>query len=89
MRHFILAAAIAAHPFGVRKAAVTTALIALASFAHAGLTRDLRAVAVAVDLTAVATAANDDLRPAAGAHKQAAGGRHRQSPSMPKRYRRD
>lgn len=88
MRHFILATAIAAHPFGVRKAAVTTALIALASFAHAGLTRDLRAVAVAVDLTAVATAANDDLRPAAGAHKKAAGGRHRQSPSMPKRYRR-
>jgi hypothetical protein len=80
MRHFILATAIAA---------VTTALIALASFAHAGLTRDLRAVAVAVDLTAVATAANDDLRPAAGAHKKAAGGRHRQSPSMPKRYRRD
>jgi hypothetical protein len=89
MRHFILAAAIAAHPFGVREAAVPTALIALAGHAHAGLTCDLRAVAVAVDLAAVATAANDDLRPAAGAHKQAAGGRHRQSPSMPKRYRRD
>ncbi|MBB5498723.1 hypothetical protein HDG37_002937 [Paraburkholderia sp. MM5384-R2] len=89
MRHFILAAAIAAHPFGMREAAVTTALIALAGHAHAGLACDLRTVTVAVDLAAVATAANDDLRPAAGAHKQAAGGRHRQSPSMPKRYRRD
>ncbi|MDH6147467.1 hypothetical protein OKW46_001538 [Paraburkholderia sp. WSM4179] len=89
MRHFILAAAIAAHPFGMREAAVTTALIAPAGHADAGLTCDLRTVTVAVDLAAVATAANDDLRPAAGAHKQAAGGRHRQSPSMPKRYRRD
>lgn len=89
MRHFILATAVAAHPFGMREAAVTTALIALAGHAHAGLACDLRTVTVAVDLAAVATAANDDLRPAAGAHKQAAGGRHRQSPSMPKRYRRD
>ncbi|WP_429443258.1 hypothetical protein [Paraburkholderia youngii] len=61
---------------------MTTALIALAGHAHAGLTRELRPVAVAVDLAAVATAANDDLRPAAGAHKQAAGGRNRQSPSI-------
>ncbi|MGF6292837.1 hypothetical protein QFZ98_004698 [Paraburkholderia youngii] len=89
MRHFVLAAAIAAHPLGMREAAMTTALIALAGHAHAGLTRELRTVAVEVDLAAVATAANDDLRPAAGAHKQAAGGRNRQSPSMPKRYRRD
>jgi hypothetical protein len=87
MRHFILAAAIAAHSFGVRKPAMTTALIALSGLAHAGLTGDLRAVAVAVDLAAVATAANDDLRPATGAHKEAACGRHRQSPSMPMRYR--
>ncbi|BFG79942.1 hypothetical protein PTKU46_79760 [Paraburkholderia terrae] len=59
MRHFILAAAIAAHSFGVRKPAMATALIALSGLAHAGLTGDLRAVAVAVDLAAVATAAND------------------------------
>jgi hypothetical protein len=89
MRHFIPATAIAAHSFGMRKAAMATALIALAGHAHADLTRDLSAVAVAVDLAAIATAANDDLRPAAGAHKEAACGRHRQSPSMPKRYRRD
>jgi hypothetical protein len=87
MRHFILAAAIAAHPLGVRKPAVATALIALSGLAQAGLARILRAAAVAVDLAAVATAANDDLRPAAGAHKEAACGRHRQSPSMPMRYR--
>jgi hypothetical protein len=37
MRHFIVPAAIAAHPFGVRKSAVATALIALAGLAHAGL----------------------------------------------------
>src|ERR1700691_5685555 len=42
-------------------------------------------VAVAVDLAAVATAANDDLSPATGAHKQTACGRHRQTPSMPMR----
>jgi hypothetical protein len=85
MRHFIVPAAIAAHPFGVSKSPVATALIALTGFAHAGLARDLRAVAVAVNLAAVATAAHDDLRPAAGAHKEAACGRHRQSPSMPMR----
>jgi hypothetical protein len=33
MRHFILAAAIAAHPFSVCKPAVATALIALSSLA--------------------------------------------------------
>ena len=71
MRHFILAAAIAAHPFGMREAAVTTALIALPGHAHAGLTCELRTVTVAVDLAAVATAANDDLRPATGANKEA------------------
>jgi hypothetical protein len=89
MRHFILALAIAAHPFGMREAAVTTALIALAGHAHAGLACDLRTVTVAVDLATVATAANDDLRPAMGTHEQTACVRHRQSPSMPKRYRRE
>src|ERR1700679_2063111 len=43
------------------------------------------AVTIAVNLAAVAAAANDDLCPAAGTHKQAARGRHRQSPSMPMR----
>jgi hypothetical protein len=71
MRHFILAAAIAAHPFCVRKPAVATALIALSGLAQAGLARNLGAATVAIDLSAVATAANDDLRPAAGAHKEA------------------
>jgi len=37
MRHFILATAIAAHSFGVRKPAVATALIALSGLVQAGL----------------------------------------------------
>jgi len=71
MRHFIVAAAIAAHPFGVRKAAVAGALVALTRHTHAGLMGEQRTVAVAIDLAAVATAANDDLHPAAGADKEA------------------
>ena len=68
MRHFIVAAAIAAHPFGVRKAAVAGALVALTRHTHAGLMGEQR---TAIDLAAVATAANDDLRPATGADKEA------------------
>jgi hypothetical protein len=36
MRHFIEALTIASHPFGMREAATTTELIALASLAQAG-----------------------------------------------------
>ena len=72
MRHFIVAAAIAAHPFGVRKTAVAGALVALTGHTHAGLMGEQRTVAVAIDLAAIATAANDDLRPAAHAHEQSA-----------------
>jgi len=71
MRHFIVAAAIAAHPFRVRKTAVAGALVALTGHTHAGLMGEQRTVAVAIDLAAVATAANDDLRPATGADKEA------------------
>jgi hypothetical protein len=71
MRHFIVAAAIAAHPFGVRKTAVAGALVALAGHKHAGLIGEERTVAVAIDPAAVATAANEDLRPATGADKEA------------------
>ncbi|CAH2809961.1 MAG: hypothetical protein CBARDCOR_6736 [uncultured Caballeronia sp.] len=56
MRHFILAAA----------------LVAAAGLAHAGSARKLGAVAIAIDLAAVATAANHDLRPTAHAYKQSA-----------------
>lgn len=89
MRHFLLATAVATHPLRVRQAAAPAALIALSGLAQAGAARCLRAAAIAVDLTAVAAAANNDLRPAMGAHKEAARGRHRQSPVMPKRPRRD
>jgi hypothetical protein len=71
MRHFIVAAAIAAHAFGVRKTAVAGALVALTRHTHAGLMGEQPAVAVAIDLAAVATAADDDLRPATGADKEA------------------
>ncbi|SPS02256.1 conserved exported hypothetical protein [Cupriavidus taiwanensis] len=89
MRHFLLAASISAHPFCMRQTAAATALVALGCLAQAGAARCLRAAAIAVDLAAVAAAANNDLRPAMGAHKEAARGRHRQSPFMPKRPRRD
>ncbi len=36
MRHFIEALTITSHPFGMRKAATATELIALASLAQAG-----------------------------------------------------
>ncbi|MGF6905445.1 hypothetical protein [Paraburkholderia sp. GAS348] len=71
MRHFIVAAAIAAQPFGVRKTAVAGALVALTGHTHAGLMGEQRTIAVAIDLAVVATAANDDLRPATGADKEA------------------
>jgi hypothetical protein len=80
MRHYLLATSISAHALRVRQAAATAALVALGGLAQAGAARCLRAAAIAVDLTAVAAAANDDLRPAMGAHKEAARGRHRQSP---------
>ncbi|ANB76365.1 hypothetical protein AYM40_29435 [Paraburkholderia phytofirmans OLGA172] len=60
MRHFIVAAAIAAHPFGVRKTAVAGALVALTGHTHAGLMGEQRTVAVAIDL-AYAQVKNDFL----------------------------
>lgn len=89
MRHFLLTTSISAHPFCMRKSTAATALVALGGLAQAGAARCLRAAAIAVDLAAVAAAANNDLRPAMGAHIETARGRHRQSPFMPKRPRRD
>lgn len=80
MRHFLLATAIAAHPLRMRQATAKAALVALSGLALARSADCLRAAAIAVDLAAVAAAANNDLRPAMGAHKEAARGRHRQSP---------
>ncbi|WP_168787459.1 hypothetical protein [Paraburkholderia aromaticivorans] len=79
MRHFILAVAIAAHPFGVCDTVVAAVLVAFASLAHAGVARKLRAVAFAIDLVAVATATNNDPQPAAGAYKQSIQRQHWQS----------
>ena len=87
MCHFIETTAIAAHSFGMREAAIAAALVSLPGLANAVLASSQRAVAVAVNLAAVATAANDDLHPATCAHEKAACGRHRRIPSMPRRYR--
>jgi hypothetical protein len=70
MCHFILAAAIAAHPFGVCEAAMATALVASAGLAHAELARKLGAVVIAICLGAVATAAKNGLCPTAHAYNQ-------------------
>jgi hypothetical protein len=72
----------------MRKAATTTELVTSARLAQARAAGGLGAAVTAVHLAAIATAANDNLCAAAGAHKEAACGRHRQSPSMPKRPRR-
>lgn len=72
MRHFLASLAIAAHPGGMRHTTAPAALVTAASLAQAGSSRGLRAVAIAVSLAAITTATDDDLRPATGAHVQAA-----------------
>jgi len=75
MRHLISLIAKAAHPGGMRSTPAPAMLVAAASFPLTRPTGSLRAVATAVDLATIATAAHDDLRPATGAHVQAARGR--------------
>ena len=75
MRHFLASLAIAAHPGGMRHTTAPAALVTAASLAQARSSRGLRAVAIAVSLAAITTATDDDLRPATGAHVQAARGR--------------
>ena len=75
MRHFLAPLAIAAHPGGMRHTTAPAALVTATSLAQAGSACGLRAVAIAVSLAAITTATDDDLRPATGAHVQAARGR--------------
>ena len=75
MRHFLAPLAIAAHPGGMRHTTAPAALVTATRLAQAGSARGLRAVAIPVSLAAITTAADDDLRPATGAHVQAACGR--------------
>ena len=75
MRHFLAPLAIAAHPGGMRHTTAPAALVTATRLAQAGSSRGLGAVAIAVSLAAITTAADDDLRPATGAHVQAARGR--------------
>jgi hypothetical protein len=74
MRHLISLVAKAAHPGGMRRTSAPAALVAATSFPLIGPPGSQRAVATAVDLATIATAADDDLRPATGAHVQAARG---------------
>ena len=76
MRHFISSVAKAAHPRGMRSTTGPGALVAAASFPLPGPPGSLPAVATTVDVAAIASAANDDERPAAGARVQAARGLH-------------
>jgi hypothetical protein len=76
MRHLISLVAKAAHPGGMRSTPAPAMLVAAASLPLTRPTGSLRAVATAVDLATIATAADDDLRPATGAHVQAARGLH-------------
>jgi hypothetical protein len=76
MRHILLLGAISASPFGMRPAAAPTCLIASARQALCLTTRRLCAARGAVDLAAVAVAANKHLRPAARTEEEAARGLH-------------
>ena len=75
MRHLISLVAKAAHSGGMCRTSAPAALVAAASLPLTGPPGSQRAVATAVDLATIATAADDDLRPATGAHVQAARGR--------------
>jgi hypothetical protein len=75
MRHLISLVAKAAHPGGMCRTSAPAALVAAASLPLTGPPGSQRAGATAVDLATIATAADDDLRPATGAHIQAARGR--------------
>jgi hypothetical protein len=76
MRHLISLVAKAAHPGGMCRTSAPTALVAATSLPLTGPSGSQRAVATTVDLASIATAADDDLRPATGAHVQAARGLH-------------
>jgi hypothetical protein len=76
MRHFIASCTVTASALGMSEAPAATVLIALASFADAGAPGGPCTVGSAIDLTAIAAATNEHLRPAAGTQKEAARGLH-------------
>lgn len=76
MRHILQAGAVTAGSLSVGKAAATAGLVAPARLPDRVRSGRLRAVGRAVDLAAVAVAADEHLRPAAHAHKESARGLH-------------
>ena len=67
MRHVLVSNTVTTVAFGVLEAAATATLIAPARFAYAVTAGRLRTAVCAVDLASVAVAANQYLRPTAGA----------------------
>ena len=72
MRHYFLPGAITAHPQGMGPPAGKARLVALGGGSQGLPARPPRAVAAAIDLAAVAAAADDHLAAAAQTQKQPA-----------------
>ena len=70
MRHIIASGAVTTAAFGVFEAALPAALVVPARLAYRAMARRRRALAGAINLPAVAVAANDHLCPATGAQKE-------------------
>ena len=73
MRHFLLPRPVAAHPRGMPPPATLARLVAPTGRLQGLSARPRSAAVVAVDLAAVAAAADDHLAAATGAQEQAAG----------------
>jgi hypothetical protein len=73
MRHDFALSPVASGSRRMSEAPTTAALVASTRFAHAGTTRFSGAI-TAIAIAAITTTANEDLRPATGAHEQAARG---------------
>jgi hypothetical protein len=73
MRHDFALRPVASGSRRMSEAPTTAALVASTRFAHTGTTRFSGAI-TAIAIAAITTTANEDLRPATGAHEQAARG---------------
>lgn len=80
MRHFIVSRSITTGALRMGKTPAARTLVTLSRFAQARAPGRLRTAAGAIDLASIAAAANEHLRPAAGAQEEAARGQHRRSP---------
>ena len=81
MRHFLLSGAIALHALGMGEASAATALVASTSRPSRCKSNQCRTGAGAINLTAVAVAADAYLHAAMSAQKESAHGIHRLAPA--------